>query len=76
MQLIILIRYVFQQVIVADGNFKANHVQAKTPSQDIWLSEGSGMIPTCKQYNVFLETAMEKWMVRGLHLHGSKIELY
>ena len=44
-QLIVFIRYVFQWVFVTDGNFKADHVQAKTPSNNIWLSEGGVWSP-------------------------------
>ena len=74
MELIIFIRYIFQWVVVADGNFKADHVWEKTPSQDIWLLEGSGMIPAQEQYKWFLEIAMEQHTVRGLYLHCSEIE--
>lgn len=52
-------RYVFQRVFVADGNFKADHVRAKTPSKDIWLSEGGGMAPRRDEYSSFLIGAMD-----------------
>ena len=56
-------RYVFQRVFVADGNFKADHVHVKTPSHDIWLSEGGGMVLKHEEYLTWLKMAMEKQMV-------------
>ena len=72
-KLIVFIRYISQWVFVADRNFKANHVWAKMPSNDIWLSEGGGMIPRHDQYKSFLEQAMEKCIVRPC-FPPSKIE--
>jgi hypothetical protein len=48
---------------VADGNFKADHVRQKKEAGDVWLSEGSGMIPTRDDYLSFLATAIEKLTV-------------
>jgi hypothetical protein len=45
-------------VIVADGNFKADHVKQKTDN-DVWLMDGGGMVPNQKQYSRFLETAFD-----------------
>ena len=53
---------------MADGNFKADHVRAKTPSNDIWLSEGGGMAPDRDEYFNFLKTAMETRTVSSLPL--------
>ncbi|KAH9484634.1 hypothetical protein JR316_0004116 [Psilocybe cubensis] len=53
-------KFVYRRVLVADGNFKADHVQPKKQSNDIWLSEGGGMIPKREEYHSFLKTAIEK----------------
>ncbi|KAH9481115.1 hypothetical protein JR316_0005635 [Psilocybe cubensis] len=52
-------RWVYKRIFVADGNFKANHVCTEKPSQDVWLSEGSGMIPKRTEYTEFLKSAIE-----------------
>ena len=54
----------YRRVFVADGNFKADHVRQTHSSNDVWLSEGSGMFPKREEYFSFLKNAMEKLMVR------------
>ena len=49
---------------MADGNFRANHVWQTHPSNDVWLSEGSGMFPKREEYFAFLKNAMERLTVR------------
>jgi hypothetical protein len=50
-------------MFVADGNFKADHVRQKTGDHDVWLSEGSGMIPKREEYLAFLKSAIERLTV-------------
>lgn len=50
-------------MLVADGNFKADHVRQKSAGGDVWLSEGGGMIPRRDEYLTFLKTAVEKMTV-------------
>ena len=50
-------------MFVADGNFKADHVRQKNADGDVWLSEGSGMIPKRDEYREFLKTAIERLTV-------------
>jgi hypothetical protein len=52
-------RFVFRPVLVADGNFKADHVRQKYDNE-IWLSNGGGMVPNQKEYSTFLKDAVEK----------------
>ena len=61
--LILCFRFVFKRVFVADGNFKADHVRQTKPSNDVWLSEGAGMVLNQQEYFAFLKTAMEKLTV-------------
>ena len=56
-------RWVYKHIFVADGNFKADHVRQKNSNGDIWLSEGSGMIPIREEYLAFLKTAIERLTV-------------
>jgi len=56
-------RWVYKRIFVADGNFKADHVRQKNNVDDVWLSEGSGMIPKREEYFTFLATAIEKLTV-------------
>lgn len=55
--------WVFKRIFVADGNFKADHIRQKNEVDDVWLSEGSGMIPKRTEYFSFLATAIEKLTV-------------
>jgi hypothetical protein len=55
---------------VADGNFKADHVRQKNEVDDVWLSEGSGMIPKRQEYFDFLATAIERLTVSILLSSG------
>ena len=59
----LLYRWVYKHIFVSDGNFKADHVRQKNEVDDVWLSEGSGMIPRRKEYFSFLATAIEKMTV-------------
>jgi hypothetical protein len=56
-------RWVYKRVFVADGNFKADHVRQKNEVGDVWLSDGSGMIPQQQEYLTFLATAIERLTV-------------
>ena len=51
-------RFVFRPVLVADGNFKADHVKQKKDN-DVWLFDGGGMVPNQEEYSKFLKTALE-----------------
>jgi hypothetical protein len=54
---------VYKRIFVADGNFKADHVRQKNEDGDVWLSEGSGMIPKREEYLTFLASAIERLTV-------------
>ena len=45
---------------MADGNFKADHVRQANADDDVWLSDGAGMVPNRQKYLDFLKTAMER----------------
>lgn len=45
-------------MLVADGNFKADHVKQKKDN-DVWLIDGGGMVPNQKQYSEFLKKAID-----------------
>ena len=53
----------YKHIFVADGNFKANHIQQKKAAGDIWLSEGCGMIPHTQEYMMFLASAIKQLTV-------------
>jgi hypothetical protein len=50
-------------MFVADGNFKADHVRQKSAGENVWLSEGGGMVPKRDEYLAFLKTAIERLTV-------------
>ena len=58
-----IFRWVYRRIFVADGNFKADHVQQKSPADDALLSEGSGMMPKTQEYLTFLASAIERLTV-------------
>ena len=60
---LMICRWVYKRIFVADGNFKADHVRQKTRDGDVWLAEGAGMIPKREEYHSFLETAIERLTV-------------
>lgn len=53
----------YKRIFVADGNFKADHVRQQHEAGDVWLSEGSGMIPQRREYLSFLASAIERLTV-------------
>ena len=53
---------------MADGNFKADHVQQKNSNADIWLWDGAGMAPNQAEYEQFLQSAIDRLTVSGFHL--------
>jgi hypothetical protein len=55
-------KWVYRRFFVADGNFKADHVQQKYVS-DIWLSEGAGMFAKRSEYEDFLRNSQERLTV-------------
>lgn len=55
-------RFVFGVTLLADGNFKADHVAQKS-NNDVWLLDGGGMAPNREAYFSFLATAIEKYTV-------------
>ena len=59
-------RWVYKRIFVADGNFKADHVRQKSAIENVWLSEGGGMVPKREEYQAFLKTAIERLTV-SLH---------
>jgi hypothetical protein len=56
-------RWVYKHIFVADGNFKADHVRQQISAGDVWLSEGSGMMPHNREYMTFLASAIERLTV-------------
>lgn len=50
--------WVYRRFLVADGNFKADHVRQK-PTEEVWLSEGGSMFPRRAEYRDFLAHAVE-----------------
>jgi len=64
--MILHLRFVFKHVFVADGNFKADHVQQESSDADIWLWDGAGMAPNQAEYKQFLLDAIERLTVSTL----------
>ena len=56
--------WVYQRSFVADSNFKADHVWQRKDN-DLWLSEGGGMMSVHSEYNDFLSKAKERSTVSG-----------
>jgi CxC2 like cysteine cluster associated with KDZ transposases len=55
-------RSVYGVALLADGNFKADHVKQKS-NNDVWLWDGGGMAPNRDQYYTYLANAIEKYTV-------------
>lgn len=52
--------------LVADGNFKANHLKQKHDETDVWLTTGEGFMTNVDRYNIHLQKAKEFKMVKNL----------
>ena len=52
---------------MADGNFKADHVRQRD-NNDVWLSEGGGMMSSRREYDEFLVTAKEQSTVSNVYI--------
>jgi hypothetical protein len=63
-------RWAYRRFLVADGNFKADHVRQKNAADDIWLSDGTGMTTRHSEYKAFLLTAVERKTVCLILLCG------
>jgi hypothetical protein len=59
--------------VVADGNFKADHVKQKK-NNDVWLFDGGGMVPNQQEYSNFLKTALEIPTVSQSHLNSYSLK--
>ena len=56
-------RWVYRRVYVADGNFKADHVRQPRSEGELWLWDGSGMMPNRPEYKAFLASATQRHTV-------------
>ena len=59
----------YKRIFVGDGKFKADHVRQINEVDDVWLSEGSGMIPKREEYFSFLASAIERLTVSAISFH-------
>jgi hypothetical protein len=55
---------VFIRQFAGDGNFKADHVRQHNPADDVWLSEGGGMMAKRADIAEFMSTHSDKHTVR------------
>jgi hypothetical protein len=46
-----------------DGNFKADHMVMKNPSDDVWLVDGEGYFVSRAAYQKHIETAVTRKQV-------------
>ena len=60
----LLVRWVYRMIFVADGNFKADHVWLRTSADEYWLLDGSGMMANRAEYLEFIKTAVERKTVQ------------
>jgi len=60
-------------VLVADGNFKADHVRQKGSDDEFWLWDGAGMMPNKNEYEEFIKTATERQTVMPAHCNISPL---
>lgn len=59
-----IIRWVYRRILVADGNFKADHVMKAGSANEHWLLDGAGMMANRQEYLNFVKTAIERQTVR------------
>lgn len=64
----------YTRFFVADGNFKADHVRNPRAADDVWLSEGGGMMAKRESYRRFLKEVQNRPTVSGvceIHLENA-----
>ena len=44
---------------VVDGNFTADHIKQSRPNDDVWLSDGEGMMTERLNYEAHLKAAKD-----------------
>ena len=47
------------RTMVVDGNFTADHIKQKHPDDDVWLSEGEGMMAAWEPYGIHIKTSKD-----------------
>ena len=47
------------QSLVADGNFTANHIKQQHPQDDIWISNGEGMMTAREPYTTHIKLSKD-----------------
>jgi hypothetical protein len=52
-------RDVYIRTIVLDGNFSASHLKQGRAEDDVWLTEGEGMMAERTRYKAHLDIAIE-----------------
>lgn len=45
--------------LVVDGNFTADHIRQKRPADDVWLSEGHGMMTAAHPFKDYIAIATD-----------------
>lgn len=50
-------RWKFMRVLIADGNFKQEHLKMKYPDDDIALSNGHGYVVERKRFDAYIASA-------------------
>ena len=57
--LFISLRTETMRSLVADGNFTADHIKQKRPQDDVWLSDGEGMMTAREPYATYIKLTKE-----------------
>jgi len=52
--------------LVVDGNFTADHIKLKRAADDVWLTDGEGMMTARAPYKAHLAIAIETKEVRSI----------
>jgi hypothetical protein len=61
-------RWVYYPKIVADGNFKLDHVIPKCPEKDVWLSDGHQFMTGESAYQKHLAISVEEMQVCSVYI--------
>lgn len=56
--------------IVADGNFKADHLQQRNKADDVWLTDGEAFMTNNARYEKHLDAAIDLKEVSNLAQFG------
>ena len=62
------------QSFIVDGNFTADHIKQTRPNDDVWLTNGEGMMTEIEPYEAHIKAAKETVEVSFVYTNADWLE--